>query len=333
MALEQLPDWTDIGRDIGRKVRDILNPRHGDNGPTTEDRRAERLRDVLKGFAYFDTIDEVLEWTVDQVDPLQQANIPLVIRDTTRTSNLKPISKARTILCHDYKGGYKDYESVRPATLHEQLWHCEHLQYVDTFIYFSHKLVCVPPPSWTNLLHRNGIKVLGTFLTEPQNPAVDRLLSVTNGRYVLADVLAAMSHTYGFDGWVLNFEKKFSSNMTDKIVEFIEQLKTALGIGYQVIWYDALDIENRVRYQNGLSRNNLPFAQAADALFTNYRWTEEKLRETKDLVLTQSMDPANICFGIDVWAQNTNMPGPPRITFPPNGGGGTNTGLVDHLDL
>lgn len=35
-----------------------------------------------------------------------------------------------------------------------------------------------------------------------------------------------------------------------------------------------------------------------------------------------------VYFGVDVWAQNTDMPGPPRVTYPPDGGGGTLTGSV-----
>jgi hypothetical protein len=318
----QLPDWRDIGRRIGKKLRDIIYPSpHGD-GPTKEERRAQRLRDVLKGFAYFDNLDEVIEWSANEVDPIQRANTPLV----ARSGPSKP--KSKLLICHDYKGGYHDYEGVRPEAVQEELYSCEHMQYVDTFIYFSHKLVCVPPPSWTNALHRNGVKVLGTFIIEPQTPEIERIFTLTNDKYIVADILAEMARIYGFDGWLLNFEKEFISNSTGEVIAFIEDLKRALGDGHQVVWYDSLDICNEVKYQNGLSKKNLPFTQAADILFTNYKWTEDKLEEAKSCALENNFDTLKIYFGIDVWAQNTNMPGPPRTTFPPQGGGGTNTGLV-----
>ena len=36
-------------------------------------------------------------------------------------------------------------------------WHL-----IDTFVYFSHNMVTIPPPVWTNCAHRNGTAVLGT---------------------------------------------------------------------------------------------------------------------------------------------------------------------------
>ena len=318
----QLPDW----RDIGKKLRDILNPFPGDHSPSPEERLNQRLQDVLKGFAYFDTIDEVLAWSEDLVDPLQQANTPRLRRLSKTPQQSGP--KSKVLLCHDYKGGYHDYEGVRSGPLKDELYNCEHLQYVDLFVYFSHKLCCVPPPSWTNMLHRNGVKVLGTFLVEPQTLNVDRILTLKDGKYIVAELLANMAYTYGFDGWLLNIEKRLASNSTKELVMFIESLKEALGGDLRVVWYDALTVDNEVRYQNGLTEQNLPFAKAADTLFTNYKWTESKLNETNGVALAHGINPSKIAFGIDVFAQNIGMPGRPRITFPPKGGGGTNTGLV-----
>ena len=33
-------------------------------------------------------------------------------------------------------------------------------------MYFSHALIVMPPPSWVNVAHRHGTKVLGTLITE-----------------------------------------------------------------------------------------------------------------------------------------------------------------------
>ena len=37
---------------------------------------------------------------------------------------------------------------------------------IDIFVYFSHNFVTIPPVGWVNAGHRNGITVLGTFITE-----------------------------------------------------------------------------------------------------------------------------------------------------------------------
>ena len=81
-----------------------------------------------------------------------------------------------------------------------------------------------------------------------------------------------------------------------------------------------------MKYQNGLTPKNVPFALAADSLFTNYEWTMKKLCEAESTGERHGLHPAETLFGIDVWAQNTG--GPPRNTFPSKDGGGTNTGFV-----
>ena len=329
MEFSSFPDWSKVGRRIGKKLRDILNP-PTDDGPSEEQRRTQRLSDARKGFAYFDTFEEILQWSTQSVHARQQANTPLAARSASTLYPQKSPS-TKLMLCHDYKGGYHDYESVRPGLLQDELYSCEYLQHVDSFIYFSHKLVSCPPPSWTNVLHRNGVSALGTFIIEPQLADIEQMLGLVDGEYVVAKQLARMASTYGFDGWLLNIEKEFPDhvhNLTEKMVDFIETLKRCLGPDALVVWYDALTIENEVDYQNGLSLKNAPFARAAHRLFTNYKWTPKHLSTSRAISDHFGLERSKIYFGIDVWAQNTNMPGPRRVTYPPKGGGGTNTGLV-----
>ena len=323
------PDWKKIGWHLGKKLRDILDPPR-DTGPSKEERRGQRLRDVMKGFAYFDNFDELIAWRPGDIDPVQQANTPLLERSATGVHD-QSVLCTDVLLCHDYSGGYHDYESIRPPPLRDEQYSCHYLQHVDVFIYFSHKLICVPPPTWTNTMHRNGVKILGTFIIEPGTPEIERMLSLQDGGYKVATQLASMAHVFGFDGWLLNVEKEFPKHFPDlaqKINGFILDLRHHLGPKGKVIWYDALNINNEVEYQNGLTAKNFEFAKSAGALFTNYRWTKAALREAQVIAREYKLAVSDILFGIDVWAQNTNMPGPPRITFPEKGGGGTNTGLV-----
>ena len=334
MEPSSFPDWSKIGRRIGKRLKGILDPRK-DTGPSKEERREQRLHDVVEGFAYFDTFDELFNWALDDVHPVQQANTPLLKRSAAAVYN-QGGPRAELALCHDYHGGYHDYESVRPEVLQKEPYSCRYLQYVDTFIYFSHKLVCCPPPTWINLLHRNGVKVLGTFIVEPQTEDTERMLECVNGEYTAARQLAAMANTLGFDGWLLNIEKEFSGHVQDltlKLCGFIEDLKRHLNRDKLVIWYDALNTDNEVEYQNGLSTKNAVFARSANMLLTNYKWTMRDLQKSRAVAETNSISSSAVSFGIDVWAQNTNMPGPSRITYPAKGGGGTNTGLVSKSSL
>lgn len=233
-------------------------------------------------------------------------------------------------------GGYHDWESARPQALEEKVFVCNYAQYIETFVYFSHKLVCIPPAAWINAMHRNGVKVLGTFMIEGDDSGVERILDQEDGGFVVAKRLAQMASAYGFDGWMLNIEAEFPGHCqhpTRTLATFLRGLKRLLGAEGLLVWYDALTKDNEVDYQNSLNAENLEFALAADAFFTNYKWTVSDLEESKETAEAHGIKPAEIHFGIDVWAQNTNMPGPPRITFPRDGGGGTLTGVVSPRQL
>ena len=327
------PGWRKVGWHLGKKLRGIFYPPK-ENGSSKEELRERRLRDVQKGFAYFDSFEEIKDWKAADTDPLQQANVPLCQRATVKKSLSKvPLhkeSKSKTILCHDFKGGYIDPEAVRPYPAQRATYSCSYLQSVDSFIYFSHHLVSIPPPSWTNCLHTNGVKSLGTLIIEPQSENADTLFHVEDGEFLVVQRLSAMTEAFGFDGWLLNFEKAFETNSASRIVDFIESLKAILGPNRAVLWYDSLSIHNKVCYQNALTHENARFATKVDGLFTNYNWDLEKLEQSCEYAARIGIPREKIFFGIDVWAQNNNMSGPPRITYPEKGGGGTNTGLVSY---
>jgi hypothetical protein len=190
------------------------------------------------------------------------------------------------------------------------------------------KLVCIPPPSWTNTLHRNGVKVLGIFLVEPQSTDVSKILQRTSSGtqgwdYTLARQLTRIAHFYGFDGWLINIEKTFpiADWNLSSLEGFLKQLGSSFDDGC-VIYYDSLTCKNRIDYQNALTEQNIIFAKAAGSILTNYVWTPEIAATTKALALKNDIDPLNILCGIDVWAQSSE-----RQTYPKDVGGGTGTGL------
>ncbi|GAB7344075.1 hypothetical protein MBLNU457_1986t1 [Dothideomycetes sp. NU457] len=326
--------------DILRPIRDGLRDNLPERAPVEDHERTRQQQlDTLKGFAYFYTFDELDKWTADKVLPLQKANTPL-LRRAPLDDNLSSSKKAKLTLIHDYAGNYHDYEQYMGADTEESElgvknyvlnWH----SYVENFVYFSHKLVCIPPPAWTNSLHRHGVKSFGTFLVEPGSVMIDRILARNwstsrNGVkwvYPLATQLTEMAKVYGFDGWLINIEKTFPvrSWNRDLLIGFLEQLKAGVGDG-NVLWYDALDSRNRVHYHNGLTEENLAFAKAAGSLLTNYAWTLEHTRKAEAIASMNGLPRERVIFGIDVWAQNTSGASPKRETWPIDGGGGTGTG-------
>ena len=240
-VMASLLGWKDILRPIRDGYRHLFpSP---DTGPTPEERDRQRRLDRLKGFTYFDTIDQLESWTTADSDQLQRANTPL-LRRPEHTDEEKE-QRSDVLLCHDCSGNYHGYEAVQANSVDEESFTCQYLQYVDTFIYFSHKLVCIPPPSWTNLLHRNGVKALGTLLVEPQTQGVERLLrsegsdADNSPTYPIAEALAKMASHYGFDGWLINIEKPFPKEHwhCSAVELFLRQLRDALGPDRKLIWY------------------------------------------------------------------------------------------------
>ena len=104
--------------------------------------------------------------------------------------------------------------------------------------------MCIPPPTWVNSLHRNGVRALGTFLVEPQSINISKIIerkasSEYDGgwEYPMATQLVEMAEVYGFDGWLLNIEKTFPYTQWDyeKMLGFIGQLSSQLG-RESIIW-------------------------------------------------------------------------------------------------
>lgn len=86
--------------------------------------------------------------------PFNKASVP--IQSNGFSSSLP--NRRRLLVCHDMAGGYLDDKWVQGGTNADAyaIWHW-HL--IDVFVYFSHSLVTLPPPCWTNTCHRHGIKV------------------------------------------------------------------------------------------------------------------------------------------------------------------------------
>ncbi|KAG2318029.1 hypothetical protein Bca52824_021151 [Brassica carinata] len=92
------------------------------------------------------------------------------------------------------KGGYVEDKWVQGCENDD--WYL-----MDVFVYFSHSLVTIPPPCWTNTAHRHGVKVLGTFITEwdEGKATCNEMLSTKEPAQMYAERLAELATSLGFD--------------------------------------------------------------------------------------------------------------------------------------
>ena len=216
------------------------------------------MADPTPDFAYFESVHQLASWRTTSASTLHISNTPLLPRpqpvppatpSPTQTQEQSAVPRiARLLVCHDFKGGYLPHEAAQGIEGSTTVYTCEYLQYVDIFVYFSHKLVAVPPVSWINLMHKNGVKILGTIIVEgdsgPLNlhkifkPSLD-----SPDAAFYANQLVLLAKTYGFDGWLLNFESPLPSDIFDLPIfhSWLDYLREEMHRtipGSQVIWYN-----------------------------------------------------------------------------------------------
>lgn len=70
--------------------------------------------------------------------------------------------RPRILVCHDMAGGYTDDKWIQGGNNADAyaIWHW---YLIDVFVYFSHNLVTLPPPCWTNTAHKHGVQVCFYF--------------------------------------------------------------------------------------------------------------------------------------------------------------------------
>ena len=124
------------------------------NGPSVEDSRPVSL--PLK------TLEELMTWSPSNLQDKGQefsvSNIPYLPKSVES-------GRPKVMVCHDMAGNYKLDRFVQGVP-DQDFFTIKHWSSIDTFIYFSHDLVTIPPVSWVNSCHRNGVACLGNFITE-----------------------------------------------------------------------------------------------------------------------------------------------------------------------
>ncbi|XP_002520781.3 cytosolic endo-beta-N-acetylglucosaminidase 1 [Ricinus communis] len=215
-------------------------------------------------------------------------------------------NRPRLLVCHDMQGGYGDDRWIQGGNKSDAyaIWHW---YLIDVFVYFSHSLVNLPPPCWTNTAHRHGVKVLGTFLTEWEEGrlACNKLLETEESARMYAERLAELAIALGFDGWLINMEINLDMEKIPNLKEFVSHLTKTMHFslpGSLVIWYDAITIHGELKWQDQLNENNKAFFDICDGIFVNYTWKRNYPKLSADVAAGRKFD---VYMGIDVFGRNT----------------------------
>lgn len=134
-----------------------------------------------------------------------------------------------------------------------------HWSIVDTFVYFSHHFVTIPPCGWITAAHHHGVKVLGTVITEGNNDTWDTILASQEDARRFADALVLIARNYQFEGWLLNIENKIKQEVIDNLIYFIKYLTESIHNEIEdseIIWYDSVTNKGELKWQNELNDNN-----------------------------------------------------------------------------
>lgn len=167
-------------------------------------------------------------------------------------------------------------------------------------------------PCWISTAHRNGVKVLGTFITEWQEGIQENLLLLYNDSYMITccQKLVSIAKFYGFDGWFINIESPIPKG-TIPPTRFATFLSTLTKMVHKelpdeplVIWYDSLTVHGNVSWQNGLTNENSLFFNSCDGIFLNYCWNVQKLQDSINLCQKLARNPCEIFVGVDIFGRN-----------------------------
>ena len=180
-------------------------------------------------------------------------------------------------------GGYLEDKFTKGCyDLDQEPYTFIHWPKIDTFIYFSHHFITIPPIGWIEAGHKNGVSILGTIITEFDAGAKiwkTIFASSENTKLLIQKCVQICQHV-GFDGWLLNIENVIDKENIEDLKQFVQELTGAMHAtnpDSKVLWYDSVTVDGKLEWQNALNDLNSPFFALCDGIFLNYTWTEETL--------------------------------------------------------
>ncbi|KAL3178759.1 hypothetical protein MRX96_009438 [Rhipicephalus microplus] len=252
-----------------------------------------------------------------EATPLRTLDELLRYKDEPLLCAVEPLSDAikrgkpgdpRTIFCHDMDNNYKEDRFIYGSD-DASAYRFHHWQIIDTFIYYSHHMVTIPPPGWISAAHRHGVKVLGTFILGKDDIKTINIVRGSGLTSQAAAQLANVARAGRFDGWLVSIGCSMDRSCVPFVKGFLKAITSethkALP-GSLVIWYDAVDVDGKAKPHNELNEKNACFLHLCDGIFLNFRWTEEMLTRSAQLAGDRKAD---VYVGVDVYARNTSYHG------------------------
>ncbi|OPA80565.1 endo-beta-N-acetylglucosaminidase [Paenibacillus selenitireducens] len=161
-------------------------------------------------------------------------------------------------------------------------------QYIDNLVMWGGSagegLIVPPSADVIDAAHKNGVPVLGTvFLPQTEHGGKiewmrDLLQQRKDGSFPVADKLIEVANYYGFDGWFINQETQGATQEdAAKMQQFLKYMQQMKGSKMEVVWYDSMIDEGKIKWQGALTDKNKMFFQdgasrVSDQMFLDFRW-------------------------------------------------------------
>ncbi len=178
-----------------------------------------------------------MDWDLSAVTPEQVATVPRA----ARTAEPRP----RMLVGFDVGNwAYWDDGDLHPqgSSATGNVYNFSRWQYADSMYYYKHSMLAIPPTTWTNAAHRNGVSVIGTVTGDCTGCADERVaLAQAPGA---ADKLEQIAEAYGFDGWLWDVESGPGgpSDVSQAEIDLMADLRSRTlpnGDPLQVTFYQA----------------------------------------------------------------------------------------------
>ena len=130
--------------------------------------------------------------------------------------------------------------NAQGSSLTDNVYNFSHWQYVDSFYYYMHQLVSVPPTVWVNAAHRNGGTALGTVTADCNGCGHQMNELFERHSRQAVQKLRQLAAAYGFDGWIIDVEN--GARLSRKLIAAMGRLAGQTlpdGRQVQVTYYQA----------------------------------------------------------------------------------------------